>query len=166
MANRADRQNAALCAPLRASLAVALALGTLLLGGCSDGPAPMAQSDDAKADPPGAALPLSIGGQVQAEGGDTRDVAINCAVALGITAERLATMSSNPRSAEILLIGQARDYFASQSNAETAADENAAGSAEAAIARRRSEKSNETTEQAQLAIACLRRYGDEVGAAG
>ncbi len=132
--------------------AIALVAAALTLSGCSSEPAPTAEADAPSADPAGAALPLSIGGQVAAEGEDDSVVAINCSAALGLTAERLATMTNDPRSAEIALIRQAERYFAKQ----------AGGPVDAAIARRRSEKSNEATEQAQLAIACLRRFGDEV----
>ena len=132
--------------------AVALAAAALTLSGCSGEPAPGAEADVQSADPAGAALPLSIGGQVAAEGEDDSVVAINCSAALGLTAERLASMTNDPRSAEIALIRRAERYFAKQ----------AGGSVEAAIAQRRSEKSDQATEQAQLAIACLRRFGDEV----
>ncbi len=134
--------------------AVALAAAALTLSGCSAEPAPRAEADVQSADPAGVALPLSIGGQVAAEGEDDSVVAINCSAALGLTAERLASMTNDPRSAEIALIRRAERYFAKQ----------AGGSVEAAIAQRRSEKSDEATEQAQLAIACLRRFGDEVSA--
>jgi len=122
------------------------------------------ESGAVEADPPGAALPLSIGGQAAAEGEGLFDISVNCAAALDLTAERLAQMSSNPRSREIALLGRAEDHFEARADDAKAADSEIAGSTEAAIARRRNEKADETTEQAQLAIACLRRFGDDVGA--
>ncbi|MEO0462631.1 MAG: hypothetical protein AAF127_05845 [Pseudomonadota bacterium] len=115
----------------------------------------------AKADPPGAALPLSIGGRVAAEGEDAVNVSVNCAAALEQTAEKLASMTDNPRSAEIAMIRQAEDYFSAEAESDIASA-GIPGSAAAAIARRKGEKADAVTEQAQLAIACLRRYGDEV----
>jgi len=154
---------------------MAAVLSAMLVAGCSsDAPS---ESGTAAAnqgapdrvsggDPEGAALPLSIGGRVEAGDNDMQEVAVNCAAALGITAERLASMSDNPQSAEIVLIGKAEDFFTAEASAAAALDDTAVGSVEAEIARRRVEKSSETTEQAQLAIACLRRYGGEVSGQG
>ena len=122
------------------------------------------EADAEQIDPPGAALPLSIGGQAAAEGEGLFDISVNCAAALDLTAERLAQMSSNPRSQEIALLGRAEDHFEARAEDAKAADAEIIGSTTAAIARRRNEKADETTEQAQLAIACLRRFGDDVGA--
>lgn len=152
--------------PIRARLPVAAVLSALLVAGCSSDAGYVAgevvPDQTAGADPQGAALPLSIGGRVDAGDEETPDVAINCAAALAITAERLASMSDNPQSAEIALIGKAEDYFTAEASKAAALDDTAVGSVEATIGRRRVEKASETTEQAQLAIACLRRYGGEV----
>ncbi len=125
----------------------------------------MAETADEQTDPPGAALPLSIGGQAAAEGEGLFDISVNCAAALDLTAGRLAQMSSNPRSQEIALLGRAEEHFESRAEEAKATDPEVVGSTTAAIARRRNEKADETTEQAQLAIACLRRFGDDVSAA-
>lgn len=142
-------------------------IAPMALAGCSSEPSVDGQNaasgtTQLAADPAGAALPLSIGGRVDAETGDAMEGAVNCAAALGLTAERLASMSDNPLSNEIALIGRAQDFFTDQASDAAAQSETAIGSVEAAIARRRDEKSAEITQQAQLAIACLRRFGDSV----
>lgn len=164
---------------LTARIAVA---GLIMLGfgACAqEDPAPpvdapafseIALDDTAASDPPGAALPLSIGGRVDSDAGDERTTAINCAAALGLTAQRLAGVTDNASSNEIALIGRAEDFFIARAGmagnagagAGGGAGEPAMGSIEAAVARRREEKSAEITQQAQLAIACLRRFGDSV----
>ncbi len=141
---------------------IAALVAALLVAGCSSEPAPMEAQDAPSGDPAGAALPLSIGGQVEAEGDDAMAVAVNCSAALGLTAERLASMTNDPRSEEIALIRRSERYFADEAEKTARSGEGAAGSVDAAIARRRNEKSGEATEQAQLAIACLRRFGEEV----
>lgn len=134
-----------------------------LSAACGDQPSGAADRVAAASeDPPGAARPLSIGGAVAAAGDDTLSVAINCAAALEQTAEKLATMTDNPRSAEIAMIRQAEGYFSEEAQGAADTQAGGAGSSDAAIARRKAEKSGEVTEQAQLAIACLRRYGDAV----
>jgi len=137
------------------------AFGLLALAACgSDGDRETAEDTATPSAPPGAALPLSIGNAASEEGEDALAAAVNCAAALELTSERLAQMSTGGVSREIDLIGRAKDYFANQ--AETAASDTASSPA-AAIARRKREKAGETTQQAQLAIACLRRFGDELG---
>lgn len=113
------------------------------------------------ADPPGAALPLSIGNAARDDGADAFAAAVNCAAALEITRERLVQMSTQRVSREIDLIGRAKDYFEAQ--AEEAAETGSDGmtSPQAAIARRKREKQDETTQQAQLAISCLRGFGEQ-----
>lgn len=128
------------------------------------------QADDAVSadapesdDPPRAALPLSIGGRAAAEGESVFEISVNCAAALDLTAERLAQMVTNPASDEIALLGRAEDHFEARAEDASANDPEIITSPTAAIARRRNEKIDQTSEQAQLAIACLRRFGDEVG---
>ncbi|MEM9500335.1 MAG: hypothetical protein AAF941_00685 [Pseudomonadota bacterium] len=114
-------------------------------------------------DPPGAALPLSIGGRAAAEGESVFEISVNCAAALDLTAERLAQMVTNSASDEIALLGRAKNHFEARAEDAGASDPEIITSPAAAIARRRNEKIDETSEQAQLAIACLRQFGDEVG---
>ncbi len=151
------------CSPAFSPIMAAV-VAALMVAGCSADPVPAAVPDAPSSDPAGAALPLSIGGQVAEQGDDAMTVAVNCSAALGLTAERLASMTNDPRSSEIALIRRAEGYFADEAEAAASAGDGAAGSTGAVIARRRSEKSNEATEQAQLAIACLRRFGEEVSA--
>ncbi|MEM7689159.1 MAG: hypothetical protein AAF291_09065 [Pseudomonadota bacterium] len=137
------------------------------LGACSPEPAgdpvtSLALESAEANDPEGAALPLSIGGRVEAEEGDDRSAAVNCAAALGITAQRLATVTSNPLSNEIALINRAQDFFIARAGEVAASGDGPIGSVEAAVARRQQEKAAEVTQQAQLAIACLRRFGQSV----
>jgi hypothetical protein len=113
-----------------------------------------------RADPPGAALPLSIGDPGENASEDALTAAINCAAALELTSERLAQMASGGASQEIALITRAGDYFTAEAARE---GQNRVSSAEAMIGRRKQEKASETTGQAQLAIACLRRYGEAIG---
>jgi hypothetical protein len=146
---------------LPSRLGLLAASGLLALAACGpDGERAMAEDAEPASDPPGAALPLSIGNAGADEEVDAFAAAINCAAALELTSERLAQMSTGGVSREIDLIGRAKDYFADQ--AETAGA-NMVTSPAAAIARRKRDKAGETTQQAQLAIACLRRFGDELG---
>jgi S-formylglutathione hydrolase FrmB len=149
-------------APLASPRGLCLAIVCWLAAACSADP--RSQTPDiaaAATDPPGAALPLSIGGQVESEGDSANDAAINCAAALDQTAQRLASMTADARSSEIAIIRQAEDFFAAE--AETQAEaQGMPGSVDAAIARRKREKADEATAQAQLAIACLRRYGERI----
>jgi len=133
----------------------------LAFAACSQAPVADASSwplrdDQASNDPAGAALPLSIGGQIQAEGDDALSTAVHCAAALGLTARRLSSVTDNPLSAEIALIGRAEKFFVARANEASLETSSVAD----AVARRREEKASEITEQAQLAIACLRRFGD------
>jgi len=142
------------------------AIGTvafLALAACSKPPVTDAsgwppRDDQASNDPPGAALPLSIGGQIKAEGGGALSTAVHCAAALGLTAQRLSSVTDNPLSAEIALMGRAEEFFIARAN-EAALQTRSVSDA---VARRREEKASEITEQAQLAIACLRRFGASV----
>ena len=136
----------------------------LSLSACGSTVTTPEEVDTAARDPEGAALPLSIGGRVEAEGDDAMMVAVNCAAALDLTAERLASMTTNPLSNEIAMIGRAESFFIARAERAASADTANTTSAAAAIGRRRSEKADEVTEQAQLAIACLRRFGESVEA--
>lgn len=109
-------------------------------------------------------MPLSIGREATEEGDGLFEIAVHCAAALDLTAERLAQMSDNPQSREIALLGRAEDHFEARAEDAKATATDVVGSTAAAIARRRNEKADETTEQAQLAIACLRRFGNDVSA--
>ncbi|MDJ0643317.1 MAG: hypothetical protein QNJ15_10895 [Erythrobacter sp.] len=154
--------------PLANRALLSLAVGAIAVGlsGCSGGDdARASESSIAADDPPGAALPLSIGGQAAEEGDGQFQIAVNCAAALDQTAERLAQMSSNPQSREIALLERAEDHFEVRAEEARSNDSEIVGSTAAAIARRRNEKADATTEQAQLAIACLRRFGNDVGSA-
>ncbi|MDY7096620.1 MAG: hypothetical protein SXU28_00635 [Pseudomonadota bacterium] len=142
----------------------ALAGAALLIAGCSSESPLDANAQVAEGDPEGAALPLSIGGAVPDTQGGEMEAAVNCAAALGLTAERLATMTDNARSTEIGLIRQAEDHFIAAAKRAEGSTDIEVGSSQAAIARRRGEKADEATEQAQLAIACLRRYGNAIEA--
>lgn len=143
----------------RRFLALVLAAGAL--GGCSSSGDPDADGSDV-ADPPGAAAPLSIGGRMGDAGDGPYETSINCAVALNITAERLMQMSSSASSNEVKLIARAEEHFKARAEQAQTDDPEITGSTAAAIARQRSEKSDAASEQAQLAIACLRRFGDEI----
>lgn len=148
--------------PFAASL-LALAL-PLALGACSAADEGSQDSAADSADPPGTAQALSIGRQVVAEGEGAFEISVNCAAAIGLTAEKLAQMTSNPRSRELAIMARAEDFFEAQAKEAQAELEGSASSPAAAIARRRSENADSTTEQAQLAMSCLRQFGDQVGA--
>ena len=134
-------------------------------------------------DPPGAALPLSIGGRFVVEDDDKVGAAIHCAAALSLTAERLAAMQDPALGAQFAVFESAEAHFLDQArtlavgaspgpdddltavmDAEMDAEMDAgsplkADAIAARVERRREEKSAEVSEQAQLAIACLRRFG-------
>lgn len=136
---------------------------SVVLAGCSSS-TPAAEEGTAPAkDPPGAALALSIGGRAAAEGEGIYDTSVNCAVALSITNERLAQIANNPDSPEVALLRRAERHFVTRAREAQASEEEAVATPEAAIAQRRMEKASATQEQAQLAIACLRRFGDDAG---
>ncbi|MEM8726322.1 MAG: hypothetical protein AAGE86_12445 [Pseudomonadota bacterium] len=147
----------------RPFLLVAPGLLALASTACSSGSDVTAADGPESEDPPGSALPLSIGGRASADGESVFEISVNCAAALDLTAERLAQMADNPRSEEIALLGRAEDHFEARAEGAQADDPDIITSPAAAIARRRNEKADEASEQAQLAIACLRRFGDEVG---
>ncbi len=144
------------------------ALGPLALGlsACSLAPTPASVTldertpPDPRRDPPGAALPLSIGGPMPLLASDDRDTAIHCAAALGLTAERLASLSDNPRRSEIAVMRQAEDFFVASAQGSQASPGEADLRVQRAIERHQSEKRDEVAGQAQLAIACLRRFGE------
>ncbi|MEM8724879.1 MAG: hypothetical protein AAGE86_05070 [Pseudomonadota bacterium] len=160
------RQERGMTIPLhhRPFLLLAPCLIALAASACTPGKDAASESAAEASDPPGAALPLSIGGKAAQEGEGLFEIAVNCAAAIDLTAERLAQMSSNPQTREIALLGRAEDHFEARAEDARADASEVVGSVEAAIARRRSEKADETTEQAQLAIACLRRFGNDVSA--
>ncbi|MEL7518286.1 MAG: hypothetical protein AAFN48_04965 [Pseudomonadota bacterium] len=135
------------------SLRLGAALGAVLLSACSaslGGQAgeSAAFADRAESDPPGAALPLSIGGRLKSEGDNAASTAANCAVALRITANRVTQINGDRTAAEVALMNRAKDYFASQTGV-------AAPSALASSIDRK-----DVAGQAQLAIACLRRFAN------
>ena len=141
-----------------------LAASLLALGACSAADESSQETAPESADPPGTAQALSIGRQVTTEGDGAFEISVNCAAAIGLTAEKLAQMTSNPRSRELAIMAQAQDHFEARAQAAQAEAEGNTTSPAAAIARRRSENADSTTEQAQLAMSCLRQYGDAVGA--
>lgn len=149
-------------APFRARFAGLVILAGVL-GACSSGDAPGVDEASPSDDPPGAALPLSIGGRAAAVGEGLFETSVNCAAALDITAERLAQMADNANTREMRLLSRAEEHFTQRADEAQQEDDTIIASAPAAIARRRSEKAGDTREQAQLAIACLRRFGDDVG---
>ena len=136
----------------------------LSVAACSGADEPAGNASAEAKDPPGAAEPLSIGGRIQGEGEGDFAIAVNCAAALSLTKDRLAQMSDNPQSREIALINRAEDHFENRASDASESDEGGGSSPAAAIERRRSEKESETVEQAQLAMACLRRFGTDIGA--
>ena len=60
------------------------------------------------------------------------------------------------------MIARARDHFLAEARATALGSDNAASSVAAAVERRSDEKRGEPGAQAQLAIACLRRFGEAV----
>ena len=134
----------------------------IALPACSAQEAADASGDDAgiSADPPGAAVPLSIGNGAPDETGDAFAAAVNCAAALDLTAERLAQMTTGVASREIELMERAGDFFIAEAE-RLGADK--VTTPAASLARRKQDEAGATRQQAQLAIACLRRYGEEVG---
>ena len=102
--------------------------------------------------PEGAARALSIGGDVASEGDDEFDIAVNCATALRITAETVGRMTGSDDTPEIRAIERGADTF--ESRADAAFPER---DVESAIAARTAEKATDSGQQAQLAIACVRR---------
>jgi len=139
------------------SLRLGAALGAVLLSACSaslggEGGESAAFADQAESDPPGAALPLSIGGRLESEGDNAASTAAstaaNCVVALKITANRVTQINGDRTAAEVALMNRAKDYFASQ--AGVAAPSDIASSIDR----------KDVAGQAQLAIACLRRFAN------
>jgi hypothetical protein len=140
-----------------------LALIAALLTGCSSPSTDPEEGANRAKDPPGAALALSIGGQAAREGEGLYDTSVNCAIALAITKERLAQTADNPASREVALLKRAEQHFTARAREAFETEDKALTAPAAAIAERRAQKADAVQEQAQLAIACLRRYGDDVG---
>ena len=142
-----------------------------MLAGCEEGAAvspdgtavevsSRVASRSPSAAPPGAALPLSIGGRLESESDDPSDTAIHCAAALNLTARQLANLTDQEASREISLIQRAEAHFIKRAEQIARDDRGAVGSVEAAVTRRVEEKSAQVSQQGQLAIACLRRFGE------
>lgn len=142
----------------RGALAATLSL-TVLLAACSGEASRQVDDREAVSDPPGAATALSLGGRVSSEGDSEFDIAVNCAAALRITSTTLGQMTSGPASQEVRMINRTATMFEATAE-EQRAGEAPGASTQAVIERRIAEKSENAGEQAQLAIACLRRMED------
>jgi hypothetical protein len=143
------------------------ALGLFSLAACADIPpqqdlAPAAMVPVAADNPPGAARPLSIGGRVALEEGDARTRAVHCAAALNLTAQQLTAASADRFTAAVAILGKAEAFFLEAAGEAAAEGTNSRASIAALARRRREEKSSEVREQAQLAIACMRRVSDRL----
>lgn len=71
-------------------------------------------------DPPGAALPLSIGGQFVVEQSDPLGSAIHCAAALSLTAKRLTAMRDPAIRAQFAIFESAKVHFVNQAQSLSA----------------------------------------------
>ncbi|MEM7702454.1 MAG: hypothetical protein AAF251_11000 [Pseudomonadota bacterium] len=136
---------------LLSTLRFCTTLGAALVSACSAAPSGETASGDAltveaESDPPGAALPLSIGGRLDSEEDNPASTAANCAAALKVTSNRVARVSGDRTASEVALMNRAEDYFASQADAPSAITSLV--------------DSNDVAGQAQLAIACLRRFAN------
>ena len=89
-------------------------------------------------DPPGSALPLSIGGRVLVEDDDEFSAAIRCAAALDLTAQALAVMSGKASGPEVAQIRRAEEYSLKRAVEQSAPD--SAATVDAAVARQRAEE--------------------------
>lgn len=105
---------------------------------------------------------MSIGGRVESSEGDQLSYAIDCAAALRLTAQRLDTGAARSFGTEIAVITRAEEFFLHR--AAQAEPDTTDALVSAAVARRHAEKRAEVGQQAQLAIACLRRFGEAVQA--
>jgi|GEM_PF-2530086 len=145
----------------RGALAATMSL-TMMLAACSGEATQEVDDREAVADPPGAAAALSLGGRVSSEGDSEFDIAVNCAAALRITSKTLVQMTSGPESQEIQMIDRTASIFGERADELRSSNDASGASARAAIESRISEKSESAGEQAQLAIACLRKMEDEL----
>ena len=140
-------------------------LATMGLAGCADvprGSAPdrLTPSDVALTDPPGAALPLSIGGVVEPGLADREGVAIPCAAALDMTAKRLTAMADASSGGALAVFQDAQTYYLNEAGSLSGESGLGPEALSARVRHYQEEKADQVGEQAQFAITCLRRYGE------
>lgn len=105
------------------------------------------------ADPPGVAEKLSLGGKAQTEPAGSYQGAVNCVVALRVTARTLQSMSTGNQAREMGLIAVAEKNFRDRAlAAEGVSERQIATDIERGI----QQNATDPGRQAQLAIACLR----------
>lgn len=93
------------------------------------------------------------------EEGDEFSNSIQCAAALGLTAQALAAMSDSDSSPHVAQIRLAEKHFLQRALKAPGPAQGDSASVDSAVARERVAKADEVAGQAQLAIACLRRFG-------
>ncbi|MEM6584608.1 MAG: hypothetical protein AAF692_02530 [Pseudomonadota bacterium] len=139
------------------------------LAGCADLPSGsvadrLAPSGGALVDPPGAALPLSIGGRIEPREGDLQAVAIPCVAALDMTAKRLAAMADTSSGPALAVFQDAQAYYLDQASRLSGKSILGPEAVSARVRQYQDEKAGEVRQQAQFAITCLRRYGESLEA--
>ncbi|MXP10897.1 hypothetical protein [Pseudoblastomonas halimionae] len=124
------------------------------LAGCSSEPAPASDRAEPASAPAGTARLLSLGSHLVEEGGTSAELAFNCAVALRVTEVAVAPLTTAANADQMELIKRASEIYtrravgteAGRTEREVTTD----------IARQTRAKMDEKSEQAQLAIVCLR----------
>ena len=131
-----------------------LLVGTL--AACGE-PTPDATFPPAGGDPPGTAEKLSLGaGSGKSDAGPYQS-AVNCAAAIGIVTDLARRMSLAESQNQLTMLAKAADIY--RRRAEGAADSGSQGAA-AAIAKVTRAKRDDTSAQAQLAMACVRNLAE------
>ena len=133
---------------------VTLLLAASALSGCSSKPAPTPERDSEIASPPGAARLLSLGSHLVDENQTSAELALNCAVALGVTEAAVAPLATAGNAKEIEMIGRAVEIY--RNRAIDAAEGATERQITTDIARKTKSKASDKAGQGQLAIVCLR----------
>ena len=124
------------------------------LAGCSSEPAPSVDREVEIPTPPGTARLLSLGSHLVDGDESSAELALNCAIALRVTEIAVAPLATSANAEEMELIGRAAKVYTDRA---VAAGEGSTGQAiRNDIVRQAKEKTEDKSEQAQLAIVCLR----------
>ncbi len=141
---------------LRHPLAFTFAAAVALSGCSADTGAPAKEADE-RIVPAETARMLSLGGHLIGNDETAYELSLGCATSLRVTAQAMQALAGQANSAEIALIGRAADAY--EKRAIASADGPSQRQVVAKIARDAKDLEDERSEQAQLAIVCLRSLG-------
>lgn len=141
---------------LRNPLPIALA-AVMTVTGCSSAADSPAESADERIVPAETARMLSLGGHLIGNDETAYELSLGCATSLRVTAQAMQALAGQANSAEIALIGRAADVY--EDRAVASSEGPSERQIRAQVARDAQSLKDERSEQAQLAIVCLRSLG-------